>query len=134
MTLLNNLIDNNYVSYGLFATTAGFIGYLVIKSYFYTTVIQTPNSPPTFNFTLDQLKECGVILDRGEALAQEDRDKLDLDLQTIMGEEQYNQFNQELNAEFERELFSSFNNSGIDYTSILELIDIITNLISHFYF
>ena len=52
MTIFNNIIDNNYVIYGLLTTTIGFMGYLVIKSYLNSTVIETPNSPQTFNFTL----------------------------------------------------------------------------------
>jgi len=48
MTLFNNLIDNNYVIYGLFTITAGLTTYLVIKSYLYPSIIETP---PTFNFT-----------------------------------------------------------------------------------
>jgi len=63
MTIFNNIIDNNYVFYGLFTTTAGFIGYLVLKSYFTTTLIETQNSPQTFNSTLEQLKELQDILD-----------------------------------------------------------------------
>jgi len=67
MTIFNNLIDNNYVIYGLFPTTVGLISYLVIKSYFYSTIIETPNSPQTFNLNLEQLKEVQVLLEnKGE--------------------------------------------------------------------
>ena len=60
--MTNLLVDNNYVIYGLLTTTIGFMGYLVIKSYLNSTVIETPNSPQTFNFTLDQLREIQDIL------------------------------------------------------------------------
>jgi len=33
MILFNYLIDNNYVFYGLFATTAGIMGYKIVSSY-----------------------------------------------------------------------------------------------------
>lgn len=33
MTIFNYLIDNNYVFYGLFTTTVGFIGYKFVSSY-----------------------------------------------------------------------------------------------------
>jgi len=33
MILFNYLIDNNYVFYGLFATTAGILGYKFVSSY-----------------------------------------------------------------------------------------------------
>jgi hypothetical protein len=33
MTILNFIIENDYVFYGLYATTAGFMGYKFISSY-----------------------------------------------------------------------------------------------------
>jgi len=61
MLILNNLIDNQYVIYGSLTSTAGLITYLVIKSYF--KVIETPNSPPTFNLTHEQTQELQEIMD-----------------------------------------------------------------------
>ena len=50
----------------IFITVAlGLISGFYIKSNYFTK-IQTPNSPPTFNFTLDQLKEIEDGLDIGE--------------------------------------------------------------------
>ena|ERR1700682_1903371 len=101
MTLLNNLIDNNYISYGLFATTAGFIGYLVINSYFTPTVINTPNSPPTFNFTLDQLKDIEIHSQqethKNLILDQLDNEgEFDEIFKQILTEEEYKQYQAEL--------------------------------------
>jgi hypothetical protein len=82
MTLINNLIDNNYIIYGLCTTTACFIGYLVIKSYFYSTIIETPNSPPTFNLSGEQMDTLNKIIERWEEL-----ENVNEDIQNIIGEE-----------------------------------------------
>jgi len=66
MFIFNNIIDNNYVFYSLFTTTAGLITYLVIKSYLNSSVIETPNSPQTFYFTPDQMSKIKDILDNEE--------------------------------------------------------------------
>ncbi|TLY78162.1 MAG: hypothetical protein E6K49_06295 [Gammaproteobacteria bacterium] len=110
-TMLNYLIDNNYVIYGLCTTTAGFIGYLVIKSYFYSTIIETPHTPQTFNFTPEQFLSINSFLDQGGVLNKETNDRLDQDLQTIMGEDDYNNFQDDLQAinnEFSQELLRVF--------------------------
>ena len=57
------LIDNNYVIYGLISCGVCLISGFFIKSYFYSTLIETPNSPKTLNFTLDQMREIQDILD-----------------------------------------------------------------------
>jgi hypothetical protein len=82
MTLINNLIDNNYIIYGLCTTTACFIGYLVIKSYFYSTIIETPNSPPTFNLSGEQMDTLNKIIEKWEEL-----ENVNEDIQNIIGEE-----------------------------------------------
>jgi hypothetical protein len=135
MKILNYIMDNDYVIYALFTTTVGFIGYKFISSYINSTVIETPNSPPTFNFSLEQLKEVQDILDRGDQLDQEVQDNLDQDLQTIMGEDLYNQFQTDLQAienEFNQGLQELLNNEFPHIHCPLELIDI-TNLIPLFY-
>jgi hypothetical protein len=71
MTLFNTLIDNNYVIYTLTTTTVCLIIGLVIKYYFYSTVIETPNSPPIFNLTMDQIEEIQEIFDKGDELDKE---------------------------------------------------------------
>jgi hypothetical protein len=62
MLVLNYLIDNKYVIYGVYTSTACFISYLVIKSY--STV--TPNSIPTYNLTHAQTQELQQIMDSGQ--------------------------------------------------------------------
>jgi hypothetical protein len=148
--LINNLLNNDLVSIclisGIVCLTTG---YFIKTKFLNSSVIETPNSPITFNFNQDQLKEIQGILDRGDKLDKEIEDKLDKDLQTIMGEEDYAKFTQEIQEiedEFTNELQELFNNEfsniqcPLEFTdlyfnsSILQLIDIITNLISHFYF
>ena len=142
MTIFNNIIDNNYIIYGLVLTTTGFITYLVLKSYFTTTIIDTPNSPKTFNFTPEQVSQINKFMEEGGVLNKETSDKIDEDFKTVLGvnHDQFQADTQLLEDELNRELekifsqdFQSIANSGIDYTLILELIDIITNLISHLY-
>lgn len=76
------LIDNNYIIYGLCTTTACFIGYLVIKSYFYSTIIETPNSPPTYNLSGEQMDTLNKIIEKWEEL-----ENVNEDIQNIIGEE-----------------------------------------------
>jgi len=117
-------------------TTISLLTGFYIKSKFFKK-IQTPNSPPTFNFTHDQLREIQDILDQGDILDKETQDKLDQDFDNILGEEGYNKFNQDIQVlqdEFNREveeLLSNFSNLGIDYTTILEIIDTIINFINY---
>jgi hypothetical protein len=151
MKILNYIIDNDYVIYGLIATTVGFIGYKFISSYAISTPIQTPNSPPTFNLTLDQLKEIEIQseqethkLSLNQLKELKDRldneEELDDILKNILTEEQFKLYQAELldpKNDFSdnlQDIFDNLNISGLDYSTILELIDIITNLISHFYF
>ncbi len=54
--IINNDLVYIYLISGIIIITTG----CFIKSYFYSTVIETPNSPPTFNFSLDQLKEIEI--------------------------------------------------------------------------
>lgn len=107
------------------------IGY--IKSYFYPTISETPNSPPTFNLTLEQLREAEAEvnqnqkfnftpeqmkdikqkLDNGETLDQETKDKLDEDFKNILGLENYAEFQadmQQIHADMENELQELLNN------------------------
>jgi hypothetical protein len=62
---MNYILNNNdLVIYTFCTISICLITGFIIKSYFYSTVIQTPNSPQTFNFTLDQLKEIEGSLDK----------------------------------------------------------------------
>nr|YP_009487264.1 hypothetical protein [Russula foetens]AWB36166.1 hypothetical protein [Russula foetens] len=51
-----------YLINKIFSLTIG----LFKKSNLDSATMQTPNSPPTFNLNLEQLRECQDILDRGE--------------------------------------------------------------------
>lgn len=144
---MTNIIMNNndLVLYSLTACIVCLATGYFIKSYYFTTQI---NSPPTFNLNLEQLKEVQDILDRGEELDKETQTKLDEDFQNILGDnfEQYHQEMQLIQDEFERELQDILNNELLNIhcplestdlyfnTPILELIDIINNLITHVYF
>jgi hypothetical protein len=84
-------------------------------------------------------------MEEGGVLNKETQDKLDQDFQTVLGEN-YDQFQAEMDAinnQFTQELENLLNNDFLnihcplestDFNTLnLELIDIITNLISHFY-
>jgi ribosomal protein S13 len=78
--LLNNDLDLICLISGIVCLTTGYF----IKSYFETTIIQTPNSPPTFNLTHEQIQELEDILDKGEKLDKETKNKLDQDFKNIL--------------------------------------------------
>ena len=63
---LNNDLNFVYLISGIVILTTGYF----IKSYFTSTIIETPRSetPQTFNFTHEQYREIHEILDRGEEL------------------------------------------------------------------
>ena len=103
--MINIIFDNNLLSPALFTVAAGMLGYLFIKSYYNTPTIQTPDSPPTFNFSHEQIKEINTILDREEELNQETKDKLDEDFRNILGDD-YANFQEEI-SEIENEFASS---------------------------
>lgn len=58
MTIIINQIDNNYIFLSAIVLTA------IAIIYFKSSVIETPNSPPTFNLNPEQLKEVQDILDQ----------------------------------------------------------------------
>nr|YP_009498176.1 hypothetical protein [Lactifluus volemus]AWX52883.1 hypothetical protein [Lactifluus volemus] len=108
---MNNLLNNNldYYSLCIFGTfSVCLISYFVIKSSFYNNIAETPNSPLTFNFNLEQLKEVQDILDKGDELDKQTKDKLDQDFKNILGEENYNEFLEESNK-LQDELFDNLN-------------------------
>lgn len=53
-------MDNDVILLGLCTITVCLITGFCIKYYFVTTEIETPNSPPTFNFTTNQLREIEI--------------------------------------------------------------------------
>jgi hypothetical protein len=73
--IINNFINNDLVLICLISGICLTTGYFLISK-LDSTIIQTPNTPPTFNFTRDQFKEAQDILDRGEELDQEVNNKL----------------------------------------------------------
>jgi hypothetical protein len=100
-----------------------------------------PNKLFVFNnpglLVMDSFDEIKEILDRGETLDPEIQDKLDEDFTKILGErfDEFNKGTLELRDEFNNkveELLSNFSNLGIDYTTILEIIDTIINFINQF--
>jgi hypothetical protein len=105
MNILNYITEYN-LAYYLVPVTVGILGYIFIKSYLNPTVDQTPNEPQTFNFTPEQMREINVFLDNDGVLNQETNEKLDQDLKTIMGEENYNNFIQE-SKQIEEEMLKS---------------------------
>jgi len=63
---LTNIIDNNYVIYPLVISTTTFIAYLVIKSYFTNTVIET-STPLSYDFSTEDLGRIQDFMERGES-------------------------------------------------------------------
>nr|YP_009504234.1 hypothetical protein [Lactifluus hygrophoroides]AWX52959.1 hypothetical protein [Lactifluus hygrophoroides] len=115
----------------------------IYVKYNYITKIQTPNSPPTFNFNPEQLYEIQENLEQaefGETLDPETSELLDQDFETLLGHDQYAEFEneiQELNEEFTRQLSdllnSSIANSGLDFYTILQIIEWICDLINQLF-
>jgi hypothetical protein len=77
------------------------------------------------------------MFDKGELLNQNTQDKLNQDFANILGKEEYErlmketlELQNELNNEVQ-DLLSSISNLGIDYITILEVIDTIINFINH---
>jgi hypothetical protein len=144
------ILNNDLVIICLTSTVCFTIGYFYISKFWNSTPIQTPNSPQTFNFSHDQIKEINDLLERGGVLNQETQDLLDQDLQTMMREDLYNEMQgelQQIENQFTQELQDLLNNELLNIHCPLELIDItnlishcplelidITNLISHLYF
>jgi hypothetical protein len=106
--LINNLLNNELVSIclisGIVCLTTGYF----IKSYLDSTHFQTPNSPPTFNFRLDQLKEIenqsqeesnkNLSLDQLKQLEErlDNEGEFDDLFKEILTEEEYKQYQEEL--------------------------------------
>jgi hypothetical protein len=99
-------------------------GYFLKSKILNPPINQTPNSPPTFNFTHEQIREINALLDDGGVLNQETNDKLDQDLKIMLGEEYENYQADILKIEEEftsglqlilDEEFSKILHQGIDY-------------------
>ena len=112
--MIENLLQNNFVSIYIISGVVCIITGYYIKSYFYSTVIETPNSPPTFNLNKLQIKEIQAILDKGEELNKETQEKLDQDFRAMLGDENYLEFKAEIDE--------------IDLQMTQEISDLFTNL------
>lgn len=114
INLFNNDLIYIYLISGIVILTTGYF----LKSYLTSTIIETPNSPPTFNFTLQKLKEIEETFDRTElgspvTLDEKVQDKLDPNLTNILSQENYDQYQQvmdKLHLDFGNELQVIFNN------------------------
>lgn len=114
--ILNKIENNILINYNLeiiclvsVIGLASSIYFLYNSSYFNSTDhIHTPDSPPTFNFTHNQIRELNELLDSGVVMDKETSDKLDQDIKTMMGEEDYNAFTHEL-EEINNQFISEFN-------------------------
>jgi len=107
-------------------------GYFIKTKFLKSSIIESPNTPPTFNFTHDQIKEINDFLDQGGVLNEETALKHDQDIKTIMGDELYAQFLQDtkqIEDDFAKELADILNSeiSGLDYQTILDIINFIIN-------
>jgi hypothetical protein len=123
-----NFIDNNLIVYSLCTISGLIITGFYIKYYFYSTpVINTSYSPPTFNISLDDLKEIEIqsqqeANDKLDQLLQEvfdndgyiDQDKLNQVLKNILGDEDYEHYQAELQdadndfSQIIQDIFDSF--------------------------
>jgi hypothetical protein len=94
---MNNSLDNDLVFICVISSIVCLTtGYYIKSKFLNSSVIETPNSPRTFNLTPDQLQELKDILDLGDILDKENQDKLDPDFANILGKEDYDNFNQEI--------------------------------------
>jgi len=62
------------------------------KIYLIIPFFGCPNSASTFNFSSQQLRELDVMMDNGDQLDQETLDLVEEDFHTLLGDEQYNQY------------------------------------------
>ncbi len=111
--MIENLLQNNFVSIYIISGVVCIITGYYIKSYFYSTVIETPNSPPTFNFNNEQIKEIQAILDKGDKLDKEKQEQLDQDFRAMLGDENYAEFTaeiEEIDLQMTQEISDLFNN------------------------
>lgn len=142
---MQNLLTNDlvyiYLISGIVCLTTA---YFIKTKFFNSSIIETP---PTFNFSQRELSDIQEFLNQGGVLNQETQDRLDQDLEKIMGQEDYANFTQEM-QQIDNEMQNFLNNElpnilnnellnihcpleSTDLyfnTLILELIDIITNL------
>jgi|SRR5579864_692261 len=104
MTIFSNLINNDIIFYSLCTVTVCLITGFYIKSYFYSSIIEIPNSPPTFNLSLDQLKQIEKQSEQELSVEQmeELEDKLDKEeeldeiFKEILNEAEFKQYQSEL--------------------------------------
>jgi hypothetical protein len=61
--MFTNITNNEIIIFSFCIITTCFISQYIIKSFFYSTINETPQ---TFNFTHEQLNEIQDLLDRGD--------------------------------------------------------------------
>jgi hypothetical protein len=127
--IINYLIDNDYVIYSLCTVSVCLIaGYFIKSRFLNSTVTETPNSPPTFYISLDQLKEIEIQSEQEnqpkltDGQLDEIEDTLDNDGQLndifkkIFTKEEYEQYQRELldpEIDFSDNLQAIFDNYDI---------------------
>jgi len=107
--LTNDLVYISIISGIVYLTTAYYIKFKFFNSQNINTS-NTPNSPE-LNFTQQQYTEINDFMDQGGVLNQETRERIDEDVQTIMGPEHYNDFQHDLQLienDFNQELLRIF--------------------------
>jgi hypothetical protein len=144
INVLNNNLDNEIVIYIMITTTVCFIGYLAIKSYLNITEIETPNSPPTYNLSGDQIETLNKIIDRWDEL-----EDVNEDIQNIICEEVFDRMEEKFETleniieerfqNLEEELLDTIRypfgepiNSPFEEFNLLELFSDLTNFIQNF--
>jgi hypothetical protein len=90
-----NLSNNELIIYSIATVTVILVTSLLIHTYLVTTTMETPDSPPTFNFAPKDLKELDQMMDTGAELSEEIKDKLEEDFSNILGKEEFSNFKQE---------------------------------------
>ena len=87
---INYILNNDLIIYSFYTVSVSLIFVYFIKSKFYSSVIET-NNTPTLNFSQRELSEIQEFMNQGGVLNPEINNKLEQDLQTIMGED-YDKF------------------------------------------
>ena len=120
--IINNDLVYIYLISGIIIITTG----CFIKSYFYSTVIETPNSPPTFNFSLDQLKEIEIQSEQEthKKLSLEQSKELEdiLDNEGDLNEFVKNIFTEEEYEQYQAELLDADNDFSQNLQDIFDVI------------
>lgn len=126
---MTDLLNNDLLLYCLIPGTLILISGYYLKTKLFSTVIETPNSPHTYNLTHEQIQEIEEFfltqeeldemekkLNRGEQLDQLENENLNQTMENILGTDEYNNMTQELKdleKEMMRELENILTNSDL---------------------